>query len=36
MAIELYRTAPNGMKTDIVYLLEVPNADFSGVEYRIS
>ncbi|WP_422354344.1 hypothetical protein [Roseivirga pacifica] len=33
---ELFNIAPNGMKTDIVYIKEVPNIDNSGVEYELS
>jgi len=33
---ELCNIAPNGMKTDIITLEEVPNCDNSGVEYKIS
>jgi len=37
-SIRLFETAPNGMKTDIITLTQVPNADNSGtvhiVEYQ--
>lgn len=31
----LYNVAPNGLKIDQVHLTEVPNADYSGVQYLI-
>ena len=32
---QLYEIAPNGMKVDMVKIVEVPNADNSGVEYEL-
>ena len=31
----LYNIAPNGLKIDQVWITEVPNADYSGVDYLI-
>ena len=33
--MQIYNTAPNGLKTDIITLTEVPNADGSGMELKI-
>lgn len=33
---ELHNIAPNGLKTDIIKIVEVPNIDNSGVEYELS
>lgn len=33
--MEIHNVAPNGEKTEIITLIEVPNADNSGIEYKI-
>ena len=33
--MQIYNTAPNGLKTDILTLTEVPNVDGSDIELKI-